>query len=171
MEQEKKKYTQEELKQQELEKASAEEREREMILMQADEIKELTFDFTIDGQLELKSEMADMILEGIDDPEAKYDIYYNAIQRLLIKHLPKGAEHKSARDLIYEEKNTYMTRGHRKNEKGIRGADGRMSYIEDMHEIVNIVTEWITTRSTMYDLYIKLRDLNISKGYGVRSDI
>lgn len=166
MEKENKKYTEEKLKRQELERAAAEEREREMILMQADEIKELTFDFDIDGQLELKSEMADMILEEIDDPEAKHDLYYKVIQRLLIKHLPKGEHYKDARKMIYEEKNTYMTRGHRINEKGIRGADGRMSYIEDMHEIVNIVTEWITNRGTPYELFIKLRDLNKSKGYG-----
>lgn len=157
MEKENKKYTEEELKRLELERAAAEEREREMILMQADEIKELTFDFDIDGQLELKSEMADMILEEIDDPEAKHDLYYKVIQRLLIKHLPKGERYEDARKMIYEEKNTYMTRGHRINEKGIRGADGRMSYIEDMHEIVNIVTEWITTRGTPYELFIRLR--------------
>lgn len=42
-----------------------------------------------------------------------------------------------------------MTRGHRINEKNKRGVDGRMSYIEDMHEIVNIVTEWITSRGTI----------------------
>ena len=34
--------------------------------------------------------------------------------------------------LIYEEKNTFLTRGRRIDEKGIRGADGRMGYVDDM---------------------------------------
>ncbi|MDD3502363.1 MAG: hypothetical protein PHE19_08085, partial [Candidatus Cloacimonetes bacterium] len=75
MKQENRKQTQEELKKIELEKQHEEEREREIILMKADEIKEQTFDFDIDGQLELKSEIADMVLGEIDDPEAKYALY------------------------------------------------------------------------------------------------
>lgn len=81
------------------------------------------------------------------------------------KHLPKGEEYKVARDYIYEEKNTFLTRGHRKNEKGIRGADGRMAYISDINELINIITTWISNRGTMFDLYTQLRNLNRSKGY------
>lgn len=164
---ENKKYTEEELKKLELEKAAALEREREMILMQADdETKEMVLDFGEDGLLEFKSEIESLTLEEIDDPETKYHLYYNVIDKLLRKHLPKGEKHKEERELIYEEKNTYMTGGHRINDRGIRGADSRMSYVENMQEIINIITEWITTKGTMYDLYIKLRDLNVSKGYG-----
>lgn len=169
MTEKKKNYTDkqlEQIRQENFEK----ERERELILMEADKIKEETFDFDVDGQIELKSEIGEMILEEIDDPEEKHRLYYGVINRLLKKHLPKGDSFKEARDLIYEEKNTYMTRGHRINEKGIRGADGRMSYIDDMHEIVNIVTEWISSKGTTYDLYIRLRDLNVSKGYGTAFD-
>lgn len=72
--------------------------------MKADEIKEETFDFDMDGQIELKSELSDMMLEQIDDPEAKYELYYNVVNRLLRKHLPKGEKYKPARDFIYEEK-------------------------------------------------------------------
>lgn len=140
--------------------------EREAILMKADEIREETFDFGIDGQVELKNEIADLMLEQIDNPEEKYNLYYNVVNRLLLRYLPKGDANKKARDLIYEEKNTFLTRGHRKNERGIRGADGRMGYIPDMVELVNIVTSWITSHGTMFDLYVKLRDLNESKGYG-----
>ena len=140
---------------------------KEILRAKRNESKEETFDFDLDGRLELKSELADMLLDAIDDPEEKYNVYYNVINRLLRKHLPKGEENKPARDLIYEEKNTFLTRGNRKDEKGIRGADGRMSYAVDMHEMVNIITEWITSRGTMYNLYIKLRDLNLSKGYGL----
>ena len=148
-----------------LQKEQEQEAERASILMKADEIKEETFDFDMDGQIELKSELADMMLEQIDDPEAKYELYYNVVNRLLRKHLPKGEKYKPARDFIYEEKNTFLTRGHRKNEQGIRGADGRMAYINDINDLINIITKWISNKGTMYDLYSQLRDLNKSKGY------
>lgn len=163
MEEKKKKLSKEELEK--LQKEKEQEAERAEILMKADEIKEETFDFDMDGQIELKNELADMLLEQIDDPEAKYELYYNVVNRLLRKHLPKGEQYKPARDLIYEEKNTFLTRGHRKNEQGIRGADGRMAYIEDINDLINIITKWISNKGTMYDLYSQLRDLNTSKGY------
>lgn len=165
MEEKKKKLSQEELEK--LQREREQEAERTEILMKADEIKEETFDFNMDGQVELRSELADMMLEQIDDPETKYNLYYNVVNRLLKKHLPKGEEYKAARDLIYEEKNTFLTRGHRKDEKGIRGADGRMAYITDINELINIITTWISNKGTMFDLYSRLRDLNISKGYGI----
>lgn len=163
MEEKKKKLTEEEL--QKIEKERTEEMEREAILLKADEIKEETFNFNLDGQVELKNEMADLVLEEIDNPEEKYQLYYKVINRLLMKHLPKGDAYKDARELIYEEKNTFLT-GKRKDERGIRHADGRMSYIPNMNELVNIITEWITVHGTPYDLYIRLRDLNVEKGYG-----
>lgn len=164
MEEKKKKLSQEELER--LQKEHEQELERAAILMKADEVKEETFDFDINGQIELKNELADMVLEQIDDPEAKYNLYYNVVNRLLRKYLPKGDDYKAARDLIYEEKNTFLTRGHRKDEKGVRGADGRMSYIADINELINIITEWISNKGTMFDLYTQIRDLNIAKGYG-----
>lgn len=102
MEQENKKLSKEELER--LQKEQEQEAERASILMKADEIKEETFDFDMDGQIELKNELADMMLEQIDDPEAKYELYYNVVNRLLRKHLPKGEKYKPARDFIYEEK-------------------------------------------------------------------
>ena len=146
-------------------KQREQEMERAAILMSADEIKEETLDFGIDGKIELKNEIADLILEQIDDPEEKYNLYYNVVNRLLRKYLPKGDANKEARDLIYEEKNIFLTRGHRKDARGIRGADGRMGYIPDMTEFINVITEWITSRGTMFDLYSKIRGLNIAKGY------
>lgn len=85
--------------------------------------------------------------------------------RLLTKHLPKGDRHKDARQLIYEEKNTFLTRGHRIKDNGRRGADGRMAYNSDIEEIINAVTAWITEKGTAFDLYCKLKELNNSKGY------
>lgn len=163
MEEKKGKISQEELDK--IQKEHDKELERAAILMKADEIKEETFDFDINGQVEFKNELADIILEQIDDPEAKYNLYYNVVNRLLRKYLPKGNYYKEARDLIYEEKNIFLTRGHRKNEKGIRGADGRMSYVTDINELINVITEWISNKGTMFDLYTQMRDLNIDKGY------
>ena len=77
MEEKKKKKSQEELE--ELQRKQEQDLERAAILMKADEIKEETFDFDVNGQIELKNELADMVLEQIDDPEAKYNLYYNDI--------------------------------------------------------------------------------------------
>ena len=135
-------------------------------MFEADKIKEETFQFDLDGQVELKNEIADLVLGQIDNPEEKYNLYYNVVNQLLKKHLPKGENFKKARDLIYEEKNTFLTRGRRKDERGIRGADGRMAFTDDINELINIITHWISAKGTMYDLYTKILDLNISKGYG-----
>lgn len=164
MEENKKKLSKQELEK--IEKEREQENERVAILMKADEIKEETFDFDFNGQTELKNEIEDLVLEQIDDPEAKFELYYKVVNRLLRKYLPKGEENKKARDLIYEEKNTFLTRGHRKDERGLRGADGRMSYIPDINLLVDVLTEWISSKGTTFELYTKLRDLNVSKGYG-----
>lgn len=94
MEEKKKKKSQEELE--ELQRKQEQDLERAAILMKADEIKEETFDFDVNGQIELKNELADMVLEQIDDPEAKYNLYYNVVNRLLRKYLPKGDTYKDA---------------------------------------------------------------------------
>lgn len=143
----------------------AQELERLSILMKSNEIKEETFSFSMDGELVLKREIADMTLEAIDNPEEKYQLYYNVVNRLLQKYLPKGKKFKETRDYIYEEKNTFLTRGHRKGEDGIRGADGRMAYNTEINELIVIITGWIATKGTSFDLYVRLKELNKSKGY------
>ena len=80
MEEKKKKKSQEELE--ELQRKQEQDLERAAILMKADEIKEETFDFDVNGQIELKNELADMVLEQIDDPEAKYNLYYTSNPQL-----------------------------------------------------------------------------------------
>ena len=89
--------------------------------------------------------------------------------RVLKIYLPKGKQNKVARDYIYEEKNTYLTRGKRVNRVGIRGADGRMGYTIDAEEILKIIMDWIMFNGTMVDLYNNLSVLNVSKGYGSRT--
>ena len=162
MEKNKKKVENEELKR----KKEQKHREKLEILAKADEIKEQTFIFDDTGNLSLKKEIEELFSDPIDNPEEKYELYYKVLMKTLKRHLPKGLENKPARDMIYEEKNTFLTRGHRKNEQGIRGQDSRMSYIADIREIIVIVTEWVVTNGTMFELYDKLRNLNIEKGYG-----
>lgn len=142
------------------------EREKMEILSKADEIKNQSFVFDETGELTLKKEIEDLSIDPIDNPDERYDSYYKVVNRLLRKYLPKGDKYKDARDLIYEEKNTFLTRGHRKGADGIRGADGRMSYLADIHELINIITVWAASQGTMFELYNKLREINIEKGYG-----
>lgn len=154
-------------KKKETEKLSEqEELERMMLISKADEVvgEQLTID--TEGLLQTEDELKKFALGDIDDPERKYDIYYKGISKLLLKHLPEGKAYKKARDYIYEEKNTYLTRGHRIDEKGIRGADSRMGHIEDAEQVLELITNWIIKKGSMVDLYSAIRDLNIKLGYG-----
>ena len=138
-----------------------EELERMMLISKADEVvgEQLTID--TEGLLQTEDELKKFALGDIDDPERKYDIYYKGIGKLLLKHLPEGKDYKRARDYIYEEKNTYLTRGHRIDERGIRGADSRMGHIEDAEKILDLITTWIIKKGSMVDLYSTIRDLNV----------
>lgn len=142
--------------------------EKLRILAETDAVKGEQLTITETGTVEKENELRQFALGSVEDPERKYEVYYKGIQRLLIKHLPSGKQNKVARDYIYEEKNTYLTRGKRINKAGIRGADGRMGYLADADEVFNIVMEWILANGTMVDLYTRLRELNVSKGYGMR---
>lgn len=57
------------------------EREKMEILAKADEIKNQTFEFDIDGELSLKKEIEDLPIDPIDNPEEKYQLYYKVIRR------------------------------------------------------------------------------------------
>jgi hypothetical protein len=142
------------------------EQEKMLIISKADEVKGEQLIIDLQGNLATEKELREFALGDIQDPERMYDVYYNGIQKLLLKHLPEGKPYKKARDFIFEEKNTYLTRGHRKNELGRRGADSRMGYREDGEKILEIIIDWIISRGDMASLYNTLRDLNVSKGYG-----
>lgn len=156
----------EKVKKEVLRKKELEDAERLLILAKADEVKDQTLGFDFDGNIQLKKEIEEMMLEPIDNPQEKYELYYKVVNKLLRDYLPKGDSYKQARDYIYEEKNTFLTAGHRKNDQGIRGADGRMAYIPNIHELINMILEWISENGTMIDLYTKIRDKNIELGYG-----
>src|SRR5690606_30563516 len=81
----------------------------------------------------------------LDSPEEKYSIYYKGIRKLLMDHLPKGADYKQMRDIIYDEKNICLNLGKRKSDnKGVRGSDARMTFQPLMNEILDIIITWIS---------------------------
>lgn len=139
--------------------------EQAAILAKANETKGMTLDFNIDGDIEVSNELNQVLLEQIDDPKEKYNVYYKVVQNILIRHLPKGDDNKKFRDMIYEEKNVFLTRGNRKKPDGTRGADGRQGYLSDMMELVPVISKWIDAGANMFELYCLLRDMNKAKGY------
>jgi hypothetical protein len=145
-----------------------EEREKLLLLAKADDVKGKQLVVTETGTLETEDELKKFLATSIDDPQKKYELYYKGIMRLLKQHLPKGNSNKRARNYIYEEKNTYLTRGKRINLQGYRGADSRMTYIDDAEEMLDIIAKWVFAKGTMVELFTQLRDLNIKKGYGTR---
>ncbi|HEY0669362.1 MAG TPA: hypothetical protein VGD22_14345 [Sphingobacteriaceae bacterium] len=118
------------------------------------------------GTIHSQNELKEFALGHIpDDPEEKYNVYYKGIERLLKKFLPKGEKYKSARDVIREEKKIFLTRGKKLNEKGIRGGDSRMAYIQDMEDIMNLITKWAFESRNYFELYSLIKDKNEELGY------
>lgn len=150
-----------------LKKQQEKEMEIQSILLKANECKEESLFIDEEGCVKIKNEVANLLDTPIDDPNEKYELYYKAIMKVLYKYLPKGKENKEARKLIYEEKKTFLTRGHRKNNNSIRHADSRMGYCTDFRELVDIISDWASSDRNPFVLYTKLRDLNKSKGYGL----
>jgi hypothetical protein len=118
------------------------------------------------GEIKSQNELKDFALGHIpDDPEEKYKIYYKGIEKLLKKFLPDGEKYKETRELIREEKSIFLTRGKKLDKDGIRGADSRMGYIQDMEEIMNVITKWAFESRNYFELYSILKDKNTELGY------
>ena len=93
----------------------------------------------------IASKVIDTVMEGFNSSKSVRIISDNAsaIGEQLIERLDISVTYLQGiggytgqdKDLIYEEKNTFLTRGHRKDAQGIRGADGRMSYIDNLLKI------------------------------------
>lgn len=120
------------------------------------------------GELKEVNEIKEILKGNADNPEEKYNIYYNGIGKILKKYLPKGKEFKEERDLIYDEKNIFLNRGKKKsdNDNGVRKSDGRMTYQPIMGEILDIISEWASTSQNPFDLYTSLYNLNDKHNYG-----
>jgi hypothetical protein len=76
----------------------------------------------------------------------KFLLYYQGLAKLLKDNLPKGKEYEDVRRIVYDEKNVLINRGAKKDEKGIRGSDGRMAYTADLEEAIKIVAEWTSKK-------------------------
>ncbi|RYX84638.1 hypothetical protein EON73_03215 [bacterium] len=103
------------------------------------------------------------IIGNVQSPEKAYDLYYKALYTILknnLKELPK-----EQRDIIYDQKNIFLTRGKVKNENGIRGGDSRQAYLDDMQLALEIVLDWINEGANPVNLYNAFRDKNIELNY------
>jgi len=85
---------------------------------------------------------------------------------LLRSNLPKGKENEPTRRIIYDEKNILINRGNKKDEKGIRGSDGRMAYMEDIELAISIVMEWVNSKGSYHELYMAFWNKNEELNYG-----
>mgnify|MGYP006434169147 CR=1 FL=1 len=117
-----------------------------------------------EDDLELEDMIAESVLEETQNPDEAHSLYYS-IRESMKAHLPRGEQFKDLRDQVYEEKNIYINRGNKKDEAGIRGSDGRMSYLHHLRVALRIVKEWATKSSNSWDLYCVFRKLNEKLGY------
>ncbi len=145
---------------------SKEELERLEILQEAENVKGEQLSINLNSELIVENEAEKLIGLKIDDPVEKYQLYYKGLNKLLRDSLPKGRRNEDARRIIYDEKNILINRGAKKDEKGIRGSDGRMAYVDDLEKAIQIVAVWITNKGSFYDLYCAFWDKNEELGYG-----
>lgn len=147
-------------------KLSKEDIERLELLQKADEVKGEQLSIDVDSKLKLENQAEQLIGQQIDDPVQKFQLYYKGLNKLLRDNLPKGKENEEARRIIYDEKNILINRGAKKDEKGIRGSDGRMAYLEDLEVAIQIVADWTRKKGSSTDLYMAFWDKNEELGYG-----
>ena len=151
-------------KEQELSEADI---ERLQLLQRAHERKGKQLSISDDtGALKEIDELRQLVGKQLDSPEEKYSIYYKGIRKLLMDHLPKGADYKQMRDIIYDEKNIFLNLGKRKSDnKGVRGSDGRMTFQPVMNEILDIIITWISGSQNPFELYKQFYLLNEKHQY------
>lgn len=119
------------------------------------------------GNLEEIDELKQLVGKEFENPEEKYQLYYNGIRKLLMDYLPKGKDYKQLRGIIYDEKNVFLNLGKRKSDNnGVRKSDGRMTYQPVMNEALEIIIKWIGESQNPFDLYKEFYELNEKHGYG-----
>lgn len=147
-------------------KLSKEEIERRAILDKAEKVKEEQLKLDLDAGVETENEYKSLLDQQIDDPVQKFQLYYKILNKLLRSNLPKGKENEPTRRIIYDEKNILINRGNKKDEKGIRGSDGRMAYMEDIELAISIVMEWVNSKGSYHELYMAFWNKNEELNYG-----
>lgn len=136
-------------------------REIEDILMRADEAPTLKLFIGEEGDLESLDELKSILVGDVEDPETKYEIYYQGIQKTLRTELPKGSKYKSLKDEVREEINTFLAGGKRKV-NGKRGADSRMGYISDTEKAFDVIFSWKGRGGSIAELLMEFQKLNKS---------
>ncbi len=147
-------------------KLSKEDIERLELLQKSDEIKGEQLTIDVDSNITLENQAEKLIGQQIDDPVQKFQLYYKGLNKLLKDNLPKGKENEEVRRIIYDEKNILINRGAKKDDRGIRGSDGRMAYLEDLEIAIQIVADWTRKKGSSSDLYMAFWDKNEELGYG-----
>jgi hypothetical protein len=145
---------------------SKEDIERLEILQKANEVKGEQLSINIDSELTIENQAVKLLGQTIDDPVEKFQLYYHGLTKLLKDNLPKGKENEQVRRIVYDEKNVLINRGAKKDEKGIRGSDGRMAYLEDLEFAIQIVADWIAKKGSPSELYMAFWDKNEELEYG-----
>lgn len=147
-------------------KLSKEDLERLEILQKSEEVKGEQLSIGFDAEIIVENQAEKLLGQKIDDPVQKFQLYYHGLSKLLKDSLPKGKDFEEGRRIVYDEKNILINRGAKKDEKGIRGSDGRMAYIEDLEEAIKIVAEWSSRKGTPTELFMSFWDKNEELGYG-----
>lgn len=145
---------------------SKEDIERFEILQKADEVKGEQLSINLDSEITVENQAIKLLGQRIDDPVEKFQLYYHGLTKLLKDNLPKGKENEQVRRIIYDEKNILINRGAKKDEKGIRGSDGRMAYVEDLETAIQIVADWISKKESPSELFMAFWDKNEELKYG-----
>jgi len=136
------------------------------ILQKSEEVKGEQLYIDLDSEIVVENQAETLLGQKIDDPVQKFQLYYHGLSKLLKDSLPKGKTFEDVRRIVYDEKNILINRGAKKDEKGIRGSDGRMAYIEDLEEAIKIVANWTTKKGTPAELFMSFWDKNEELGYG-----
>jgi len=151
------------IKKRELSKADI---ERLEILHKAEQVKGEQLMLDINADIVIENQAEKLIGQKIDDPVQKFQLYYKGLNNLLRDNLPKGKENEHVRRIIYDEKNILINRGAKKDEKGIRGSDGRMAYLDDLEMAIKIVADWLSKKGSPADLFMAFWDKNDELNYG-----
>jgi len=145
---------------------SKEDIERLELLQKADEVKGEQLSINLDSEITIENQAVKLLGQTIDDPVEKFQLYYHGLSKLLKDNLPKGKENEQVRRIVYDEKNILINRGAKKDERGIRGSDGRMAYIEDLETAIQIVADWISKKGSPSDIFMAFWDKNEELNYG-----
>ena len=145
---------------------SKEDLERLEILQKSEEVKGEQLFINYDSEVVIENEAEQLLGQKIDDPVQKFQLYYHGLTKLLKDNLPKGKEFEDVRRIVYDEKNVLINRGAKKDEKGIRGSDGRIAYTVDLEESIIFVVVWTSRKGTPAELFMAFGDKNEELGYG-----